>query len=435
MQYSKSLGCAAVLAVLGCSDTNTTTVIDSGTGSGNAGQGAGGTESNTGSGSSNSGGTDSPPLYVLSMVVFGDEGTSTYVLPTNTLEMASVSLDDAREFPGYHSLGAVNGHLFVAQEEQVLTKFRITDALEFEQAGTVSFANYGVDVGGEFWQQYVVGNSLAYVGLEATKNVLWNPSTMEVLGVRETSNVPLQDSNGRELLAGFSRSDEVRAGPVMRPFLYHQGDYVNYSNNTLIAVYDSDTHEERAVVDVPCTALQVQTFDEEGNTYWSVHQGEGSNPVKALYNEQNPPCVARFDKDGNYDKSFTSALTDMTDGRFVATFRYMRDGKALGAVFYPERSNLDLDAEFDDSFLDEIYNPQAWRLWLFDLNNREAKPVEGIESFAAGFQYLNTPERTVVMVTEDESESTTLVYEISPEGEATSLFQTEGWLYQLFELR
>lgn len=413
MRYSKPLGCVAVLALFGCSDTNTTTVIDNAASDSNA--------------------TDSDSLFVLSMVVFGDEGTSTYVLPTNTLEMESVSLDDAREFPGYHSLGVIDGHLFIAQEDQVLTKFRLTDALEFEQAGTVSFANYGVDDGGEFWQQYVVSNSLAYVGLEVTKNVLWNPSSMEIVDVREASKIPLQSSDGLEVLAGISRSDEVRQGPVMRPFLYHQGDYVNYSNNTLIAVYDSDSHEERAVLDVPCTALQVQTFDEEGNTYWSVHQGEGSNPVKALYDKQNAPCVARFDKDGNYDESFTSDLTEMTDGRFVATFRYMRDGKALGAVFYPERSTLDLNAEFDDSFLEELYNPEAWRLWVFDLDKREAKPVEGIASFAAGFQYLNTPERTVVMVTEDES--TTLVYEISSDGAATSLFQTEGWLYQLLQLR
>jgi hypothetical protein len=374
------------------------------------------------------------PVYALHVIVFDpDFNATSYVLLSDTLDLENVSLRAAREFPGWATIAAVNGEVLIANEgDPRVTRYTVDGDLGWHEGEVISFANLGlVDAG--FGRQWLLNGRAAYAELEVTRRVVWDPAELAIQGVREASVLPLQRENGFEIEPGLNRQPRLRRGPVLRPFYYaDKSEWLDYAPSSQIAVYDPETHEERAIIDAPCPGLHVQSQDELGNTYFSLWD---ALPKLALYGQGPAPCVARVTLEGVLDTAWRPNLLGWTGGRHTLVFRYARDGKALGNVLHHEELGANFEGPYDPEVGAEMDIGEHYRVWLFDLEAQSAVPVSGMESTAWGFHASDMDDRSFVFLPHDDYDRTS-VYEVDvATATATKRFDTTGWVYDWVRVR
>jgi hypothetical protein len=394
----------ALLAVTGCSDTDQD--------------------------GPNSGGVDESPLYALHLTTMDATETYTsYIVLTDTLDLESVTLDQAREFAGFTDVAAIGGKLLVSSSDTpVVTSYSFTSDREWIDGASVSFADYGTQAG--FWNQFILNENAVYTSFDVTSRVLWNPTTMEIEGVREDSALELEHE-GLGLEPTVSRQVRPARSPVLRPFYYHDEDYFQFGAQTPVAVYDPDTHEEAAVLDLPCPAVEVETRDEDGYAYFSAWT---YGPDLGLYGVGPVPCVARVTPDQKVDREWSTDLRSWTGGQEIGVFRYIGGGKAVATVLDHDLIEADFDGPFDVDVSEQIHGADVWRLWLFDLAAEVAAPIEGLELMNRGFSFASFEGRTFVMLPFDDW-SKSRVYEINGDGRAEARFETTASLYDWVRVR
>jgi hypothetical protein len=374
------------------------------------------------------------PVYALHVIVFDpDFNATSYVLLSDTLDLQTVSLRSAREFPGWATMAAVNGEVLIANEgDPRVTRYTIDAGLGWHEGEVISFANQGlVDAG--FGRQWLLNGRAAYAELELTARVVWDPGAFVIQGVREASVLPLELENGFQIEPGLNRQPRLRRGPVLRPFYYaDKSEWLDYAPSSQIAVYDPETHEERAVIEAPCPGLHVQSQDEVGNTYLSLWD---ALPKLALYGQGPAPCVARVTAEGVLDEAWRPDLLEWTGGRHTLVFRYARGGKALGNVLHHEELGAHLDGPYEPEVGAEMDIGEHYRVWLFDLEAETAVPVGGMPSTSWGFHASDMDERSFVFLPHDDYGSTS-VYEVDlATATATKRFDTTGWVYDWVRVR
>jgi hypothetical protein len=391
-----------------------------------------------------SGGTPSPtdavePVYALSYVVWSDEGPTSYVALSHSLEVSDEALRNAREFPGYSTLAAVDGRLLVAEaEEPTITRYTVTDDLGWQDGDTLSFANYGLaeDAAG-FYRQYFLNEDTAYAEFDVTKRVVWNPRTLVLEVPMEDSTLALE-RDGLLLYGNFNRSFFVPGDRVLKPFSYHDEDWFTWSPSTLVAVYDAETNLESAVVDAPCPALDTLSRDEEGNTYLSTWE---YSTLHALTGSGAVPCVVRLKPDNTLDSSWNTDLTDLTGGRQIKNFRYVGGGKAVAAVLHDEEYGEGFDFGSYLENIDDFWANEGryHRLWSFDLDARTAAPVSGaaFDYVYPGFFHARFGDRYFLFLGSGDTNQAagTAVQELAGDGSATTLFTVPGEALQWVRLR
>jgi hypothetical protein len=374
------------------------------------------------------------PVYALHVIAFDpDFNATSYVLLSDTLDLGGVSLSNAREFPGWATIAAVNGEILVASEgDPRVTRYRVGRDLAWQQGETVSFANLGLTDAG-FGRQWFLDGQSAYAELELTQRIVWDPDALVIQGVKEASQLTLKRDDGFELEPGLNRQPRIRRGPVLRPFYYaEKTDWLEYSPNSQIAVYDPQTHEESAIIDAPCPGLHVESQDELGNTYFSLWD---ALPKLALYGQGPAPCVARIKPDNTLDEDWRPNLREWTGGRHVLVFRYVRDGKALGNVLHAEELGATFTGPYDPAVGDELDAGEHYRVWLFDLQAEAAIPVSGMEATAWGFHASDIDGRSFVFLPHDDYGRTT-VYEVDvATATAQERFEMTGWVYDWVRVR
>lgn len=82
---------------------------------------AAGCAGDSGDGGADSNGDTIAPVYAMVTLVWRDDGPTGYVALMNRLDAADVSLETAREYPGYTSVGAANGQLRLSPSAEGLT--------------------------------------------------------------------------------------------------------------------------------------------------------------------------------------------------------------------------------------------------------------------------------------------------------------------------
>src|SRR5262245_27252116 len=224
-----------------------------------------------------------------------------------------------------------------------------------------SYCSTGGSAG--FDRHWFLNSTTAYVTLDVTKRVIWNPTTMTIEGVAEDSALELT-RDGLVLDAAFNRQPRILGGPILKPFYYRDDEWYRFGPTTPIAVYDPATHRETSIIDVPCPALEVESRDEAGNAYFSPWS---YGPEPGLFGEGPEVCIRRIKPDNTLDESWGSQLTTWTGGRPVMVFRYMGGGKAIGTVLHTDEANVDYSAGYTDEAALELTG--KYRLWLFDLEN------------------------------------------------------------------
>jgi hypothetical protein len=370
------------------------------------------------------------PVYALQTYVFTDDNTMSYVTLTDTLDITSLAPENAREFPGYAFVTSVDGKLLVSDgEAPTVTRYEIGPNLEWQELDTVSFANQGVTGGAAgFERHWFASPTTAYVTLDISKRVVWNPTEMVINGVMEDSALPLE-RDGLQLDATFNRQPRITPGPVLKPFYYRDEDWFVFGPTSSVAVYDPTTHVEQSIVDVPCPALEVPSWDEAGNTYlssWTYGATVG------LYDLGPDLCVRRIKPDATLDTEWAPDLTEWTEGRPVKTFRYMSNGKAVATVLHTDELNIDFTAPYNDVDAAEV--DLHWRLWFFDLEAETARPIEGVGSMDSAFLWSNFDGRTFVFVPYSDW-SRSKVFELDDQGIATERFETVGFVNEWIRIR
>lgn len=369
------------------------------------------------------------PVYAMLFIVWSDDGPTGYVSLSDTVERSSVVLNEAREVPGYASIAAVGGNLLVASgDEPSITRYSIGDDLTWQDGPTLSFANQGLEEAG-FYRQYLADDDTAYLELEVNKRVLWDPMALEIRDVLETSSLPLE-RDGLPLFANYNRAYHRFDGNVLRPFSYHDEDWYEWAADTQIVVYDAATQEEAGVLDAPCPALDTVSRDEAGNLYFSTWEYGALHGLSG----RPAPCVAKINADGTLGTM--PDLTQWTEGRQLKLFHYLSDGKGVAAVLHHEEyGDIDFTALDIDGFYD--IDGLHYRLWLFDLEQETARPLEGIAegyNVNATYSIAKLDGKSFLFVSAEDF-SNTKVYELDASGSVTERFEVPGVVYQWLKVR
>jgi hypothetical protein len=381
----------------------------------------------------------SAPVYAMVTHVWSDEGPTGYVALMSSLDVTDVSLDSAREFSGYTSAGVASGQLLVSPSAEDITieRYRITDSLDWQEAGKLGFAQEGVEEVG-FYRQFLSRDRQAYVDVDVTGRVIWDPARFEVHGLGPDTDLPLQQ-DGLDLFANFNRTNFVFDDEILRPFSYHDQDWFRWSADTRVVIYDPNTHEPRELLSAQCPGLDTITRDEEGNTYLGTWEYSALHP---LMGTGAAPCVVRLTPQNALDEAWNPDLTELTAGRHVVNFRYVGEGKAIAAVLHAEEYGEGFDFKGLTNQADDFWAVAArfHRLWLFDLAARLAAPMEGIEDFDfvnPGFFHALIDGRVFLFLGDGSTNnnSKTVVYELERSGRATRRFEAPGAAIQWLKLR
>jgi hypothetical protein len=387
------------------------------------------------------GGGDTSPLYAAVTLVWSEEGPTGYVSISDTLDIQRVSLESAREFPGYTSVAVADGQLLVnpGWEDLTIERYRVAGGSHWVENGTLSFANEGVEAV-SFHTQYLRQDHAAYLDVDVTGRVVWDPIDLVIMGARADDVLDPQ-RDGLDLFANWNRTQFVFGDAIVRPFSYHDQDWFRWSADSELVVYDGTTHEPSEVVTAPCPGLDSITRDEAGNTYLSSWEYSALHP---LMGTGAAPCAVKLEPDNGLDPSWNSDLTMMTQGRHVVNFRYVGKGKAIAAVLHSEEYGQGFGFARLAEDVDDFWATAArfHRLWVFDLQEQSAAPVTGIDDFEfvnPGFFHATLDGRTFVFLGDGNNGSNnvnqTVVYELDDHGHATRRFDVLGNVTQWVRVR
>lgn len=428
--HSPALLLALGLAAVGCDDTSS----DSAGTSENASTDDAETSSDKSDASADS---SDKPVYAMMTQVYGTDDRTVYLSLSNTLDLTSIDLKRAREFPGVANFAAVGGRILVSSgQAPLITAFEIDEQLRWKEQSRIDFSNYPLPDGdfANFFHQYIVDDHTAYLPFEVTKRILWDPTDMKVLRVDEESGLEDKLKKGNlELNTGGNRNGIRFKGPVMQPFAYTDKDEIDYGTESYVAIYDTKTHEESKLIELPCAGAAMSTQDEDGNVYFGTWSYLG---LRKLYGLGPAPCVARVNADLTLDEGFTTDFTDLTNGLYVNNFRYIGKGKAIGNVLDHTMLNADFSAAYDPDVNDAVWESGPhWSFWMFDLEANRAWPIEGIENdVGAGAQFAVLDGRTFVFLPFDDW-SKSAVYELDADGTAEKRFEVEGDVFKWVRVR
>jgi hypothetical protein len=374
------------------------------------------------------------PLYAIMTQVYRVDDRSVFVSLTNTLDVTTLSLPAAREFSGVANFNAVKGRLLVSDgEKPIITSFNITPDLKWEEESVVSFETYPLSDNANWYYQFVLDDNTVYLPFDGIKRIVWDPTAMEIKGVMDDGTLPLTEG-ALQLEAGGNRNGVRYEGSVLQAFFYHDKDWFDHGTRSHVVAYDPRTHRQQKVIDIPCPGLSIATRDEKGQTYFSSW---GYLPTRVLYKLGPAPCLARVKADLTLDEAFTSDLTALTGGRYSSNIRYIGGGKAIGNVLHHELLGADFAAAYDPAVDEKIgATGPHWKLWLFDLDKGEAKPIEGVDvDIGSGAQFTVLEGRTFVFLPFDDW-ARTKVYELdAANGKATARFETVGDIFKWIRVR
>jgi hypothetical protein len=365
------------------------------------------------------------PLYVIQSLIFGDEGSFSYVVLRPEIAAGpDVVLDDAREFPEYSPADPVGGKLAIASgESPTLTFFSIDDDGVWSEDAQLSFAN--------FTTQALAGNvpvsaTKAYVPFDTTNHARYDLGTFSIAGeIGAPSDIPLT-RDGLTANRGFGQ--ELRGATLFQPYYYADAAFQRYTRESLIAVIDTTTDSVGPSLEVPCPHLHITSADDDGNLYFS--NGQGSIAAAVLTPGEAPNCFARVNAGTTtVDPSSITLFRDIAGGREGSNLFYLGDGKALFNVYHAERDNLGADTEYE-----AVDFSSSYHLWTLDLATGEAAILEGMDFSGGQFTALRLDGRTLITIPQPDY-SRTAFYEVTPSGAASKLFEVEGWAFKTFRLR
>jgi hypothetical protein len=377
-------------------------------------------------GSATGGGSE--PLYAVESLIFGDEGSFSYVALVPALEARDrVLLSEAREFPEYAQADALDGRLIVSSgDAPTLTSYEVTDDGEWIEGDAISFSKYmSIPVDTSIY----VSAEKAFVPFDTTSWVTWNPETFE-LGdeIAAPDEIPLARGDNDELLVWRGHSYELRGETLFQPYYWADETFHAYTRESAVSVVDVENDRVKSVFEAPCPHAHITSQDSKGNLYFS--NGQGSIAAALLSEGHAKNCFFRVNAgEETIDESSITYFSDLTDGREGSNVFVVNEKLAIFNVYHAELDDLGEDAEFDAVDYSESYH-----LWTLDLETFEAAPMENID-YSGGQVVAYDIDGRLLLTIPAPDYSETAVYEISSDGRPEKLFDVEGWAFKVFRVR
>lgn len=368
---------------------------------------------------------EAAPLYAVSSALFDDTGATSYIALIDSLEHQTVALEEAVEFPGWSSIAANRGKLFVGGGEAAeITRYAVSSAGKLGRAEKLNFSDYGLG-SVSFSHNAFVDDVTAHLRLNETSRVVWNHKELSIEGPVDAEEIE-RERDGLTVSASNFEGIAVREDAVLWPYFWHDEDWYEFDQHSQIAFYEKDGSVAE-LLDVPCPALNIASPDEDGNIYYS-----GMVDTVA-YQEKNrgalTRCVARVNAgEREIADGWPRAFEELTDGRPAGRFYYLRDGKGILTVFHSERSKLGADDDPGVLFEDN------WGLWLVDLDAWKAEPIEPWGYGSSNLFFSRVDDKTFLhKVNADFSE--TQIFEIEADGSFEQQLTVPGYAIVLVRVR
>ena len=369
------------------------------------------------------------PLFAVPTQVYGaDFATSTsYVPVVPSLDVARISIDEARELDGRASVATVGKWLFMASSSSpVVQRFEVGADGALSAAGSLNFANYGLPeyFSIDAWGAVFVNSEKAYIfnGSDGS-HIVWNPTTLKILGEIPAPGVVKAGYNLESIAV-------VRGSRMYRIFtLLNYDSWEFLTEPQYLAVYDTESDRQLELVqESRCPQLYSRPFvDEAGDIYFS---GWVWTPGLTLTSDYPASCALRIRADEDaFDQDWQlNFAEEVTGGREAGILRYLGDGRALLDVFHDERVTIDGDTDAQ-----ELSNTANWRLWSIDLETKQGGPLEGLDFKAGGYQDVQVDGRTFLMVPNGDYSETT-AYAVEGE-QLEEGFKIQGSSYHMVKVR
>jgi len=369
--------------------------------------------------------------FLLTSVVIDAEGNRT------TFAQAISSLDDgpfdntqAIEIPGNGIVLAQGNDFFVGlTESPTWIRYTVAPGGEISETGRLSFLNLGVSRI-DFGNTLVDAQTAVSVLGEQAIAVVWNPTTMEIVGEVDLSHLVVE---------GFPV--EVWTTSEHEGLVYIPGRWSDFEGSRIrqrvsLTIVDP---KELAIVGIAeddrCASGGRPVFDDAGYAYV---MGDGRNYSSHMFaNAMNQTaadnCLLRIAPgETDFESDFYVALPSLTDGRQSITeleTASQGGGLAFAKMFHPDRLPDDVEP-VDFGF----WNEPAHKLWRIELGDApRATQVEGIPFSTIGF--AGSSVRGKLYTGESPDGSVTDVFEIDPaSNRAEKRFEMDGLLNGLFEL-
>jgi hypothetical protein len=365
------------------------------------------------------------PAFAVMYQIYDDTGSNSYLA---LLESLDDTIDPAtsREFPGGRAfLRVYNGWIFVGDATTpIATRYSIADDGSLVEDGTISFANYGLPAGMiDAWNQTFISPTKAYLfDYAGATHIIWNPSTMEILG-----DIPPDPAFLRAGLSIETSPPGVRGNRLYRPIFWANYNTAEYSQDQILAVYDLDTNKLIDMVrETRCpNPGNLAHTDEAGTLYFS----NWIWPIAGtLMHGRAQNCVLRILPGSNvYDPSWSFDYTALSGGHEGAMFTYLAGGQALVSIFDESLTTFD---QTTDPW--ELAGSPVWSIWRTDVQARTGAPVSGIPLNAGAYTPVVVDGRSFVMVPKGDFSETQL-YEVKGNSATPSLV-VPGWSYMLAKI-
>ncbi|MET0387841.1 MAG: hypothetical protein ABW321_17850, partial [Polyangiales bacterium] len=196
------------------------------------------------------------PRFAFMSTLTVDDIASSYLVFLDSLEAGEISLERAREFPGFATMAVRDGFVFIAEEEApVIARYEVADG-GIGDVERVSFADYGLANAG-YGLNFYASASRAYVTVDAQERIVWDPSTMEVVGplVLDVPEAP----EGFELNASYDRGLVERDGEVFQSIYTANWEELSFAPESHIVVWSAEDDERTALSTSRCPMLDAAT--------------------------------------------------------------------------------------------------------------------------------------------------------------------------------
>ncbi len=368
-------------------------------------------------------------LYAVPSEVYGvDFVTSTSYVPlVPSLDVPSISLQDAREVDGRASVARVGKYVFIASANApIANRFTISEQGTFQPDGSINFMNQGLPAyfAIDSFGALFISETKAYIlnGSDGSM-VVWNPTTLTIIGKIPGPGI---------VRAGYEiqSAQAVRGNKLYRLFSlvnYDEWDFL--TTGQVLVVYDLNTDTQLSIVEENrCPQLYATPFQTEaGDIYFSGWVWPATLPLVRNFPHS---CALRIPagQDG-FDPTYKLDFATQFQGHEGAMMTYLGNGQALVDLFHQERATY--NANTDPQML---ANTKNWRVWKIDLATGTGAPLEGVDFTGAGYSLAQVDRRSFLLTPDDETYSATTATEIV-EGALKPSFKIKGSVYNIVRVR
>ena len=352
-------------------------------GCGNNGEsGSSGTNGDGAGATNGAGGSDvEAPLYVAAHQVFTDDGQTTFILVSESVEgFDGASLTDGIEVGG-RAIGVgspdLNAVFVASTEAPTITRYEVGADNTLALGDVVSFAQEGVTqiLARQTNFQFISPTKAYWFHSDGAQIIIWNPTEMVVEGTIDLRPLLIE---GWELVPYFVGR---RGSEVVFTTGYLRGEAsIETLTRTGLLFIDSEDDSIEFTFDDRCGDLQYSVRGPDDAFY------VGASAVTAAARLVAPElraegCVLRLpDGADEFDPEYRVSLRELANGRPAGNLLPGPDGTALVWAFDDSAFTVEPDTDFG-----EIRNAAAWQVLQVDLvGEPNPRPLSEWTDLASG---------------------------------------------------